>query len=93
MNSADAEALGILMLQLNSKMNDSVWFVQEKGTPEELSGYRRQAAEVMSALLDIVNTIYEQHPHLRPQDLGGPCPVNPGIFKDRFYVPVSDDQP
>jgi hypothetical protein len=87
MNSTDTEALSLLVLQLNAKMNDSVGFVKEKGTPEEFTAYRLQAAEVMGALHGIAEALYVQHPHLRPAELGGPYSIDPAVFKDRFYVP------
>jgi hypothetical protein len=87
MNSPDAEALSLLVLQLNAKMNDSVWFVKEKGGPEEFNAYRQQAAEVMGALHGIAETLYARHPHLRPAELGGTYAIDPAVFEDRFYVP------
>lgn len=86
MNSADAETLGLLILQLNAGMNDSVRFVKEKGTPEEFTAYRLQAAEVMGALHGIAETLYAQHPYLRPAELGGTYSVDPAVFKDGFHV-------
>jgi len=86
MNSTDAEALSLLILQLNARMNDSVRFMKEKGTPEEFTAYRLQAAEVMGALHGIAETLYAQHPHLKPSELGGTYSVDPAVFKDSFYV-------
>lgn len=80
----------MLLLQLNAKMNDSVWFVKEKGTPHEFATYRRRAAEVMATLLDAAEFVYAGHPHLRPDYLDGTYVVSPAIFKDRFYVPKDD---
>jgi hypothetical protein len=91
MNSADTEALSLLVLQLNAKMNDSVGFVKEKGAPAEFAEYRRQAAEVMGALHGIAETLYARHPHLRPTELGGTYSLDLAIFKDRFYVPEQHD--
>jgi hypothetical protein len=91
MNSADTEALSLLVLQLNAKMNDSVWFVKEKGAPEEFAEYRRQAADVMGALHGIAESLYARHPHLRPAELGGTYSLDPALFKDRFYVPSQND--
>jgi hypothetical protein len=87
MNSTDTEALSLLVLQLNAKMNDSVAFVKEKGTPGEFTAYRRQAAEVMGALHGIAETLYARHPDLRPVELGGTYSIEPTVFEDRFYVP------
>ena len=87
MNSADAEALSLLMLQLNAKMNDSVAFVKEKGAPEEFTAYRLQAAEAMGALHGIAETLYARYPDLRPRELGGAYSIDPAVFEDRFYVP------
>ena len=87
MNLADSEKLGILLLQLNSLMNDSVWFVKEKGDEAEFLAYRRQAAEVMGALCDAMNSIYVKHPELQPRDLGGQYTIDKAIYSNRFYVP------
>ena len=91
MNSVDTEAISLLMLQLNAKMNDSVWFVKEKGAPEEFTTYRLQAAEVMSALHGIAETLYSRHPHLRPTELGGTYSIDPAVLEGRFYVPRQND--
>ena len=91
MNSTDAEALSLLILQLNARMNDSVAFVKEKGASEEFTAYRLQAAEVMGALHGIAETLYAQHPHLRPAELGGTYSVDSAVFKDRFHVPERHD--
>ena len=88
MNSPAAEALSLLVLQLNAKMNDSVAFVKEKGTPGEFDAYRLQAAEVMGALHGIAETLYARHPHLRPAELGGTYLIAPAVFENRFYVPT-----
>lgn len=87
MNSSDAEALSILMLQLNARMNDSVWFVKEKGDPQEFAAYRQRAAEVMGALHEVAESIYAQHPRLRPRELGGQYVVDANVFAGRFYEP------
>lgn len=87
MNNAEAEALSILMLQLNSKMNDSVWFVKEKDTLEAFEEYRMQAGQVMGTLFLIMKAIYDKHPDLRPVQLGGEYVLDTSIYKDRFYTP------
>jgi hypothetical protein len=91
MNSADAEKLSTLILQLNSLMNDSIWFVKEKGDGEEFLAYRRKAAEVMAALSDAMELIYAKHPDLRPRELGGNYVLDRAIFSNHFYVPASPD--
>jgi hypothetical protein len=91
MNSPDAEALSLLVLQLNAKMNDSVAFVKEKGRPDEFTAYRLQAAEVMGALHGIAETLYVQHPDLRPVELGGAYSIDSAIFRDRFHVSTQRD--
>ncbi len=87
MNSTDSEKLSILMLQINSLMNDSVLFVKEKGSSEDFQDYRKLAGEVMGALGDVMNSIYAKHPQLRPKELGGAYYLNSDIFADRFYEP------
>ncbi|HVK55416.1 MAG TPA: hypothetical protein VM532_10355 [Burkholderiales bacterium] len=81
-----AEKISVLMLQLNSKLNDSISFVRDNCSKEEFEAYRKVAGMLMgSILLDIEEPIYQEHPTLRPHDLDGPYKVDPRIFEPRFY--------
>ena len=85
MQEVDAEKISILMMQINSQLNDSVAFVRDKGTEAEFTEYRRKAAYVMGRAIDILNDLYVDHPRLKPEYMGGSYVVDSGIYKDRFY--------
>ena len=81
-----AEKISILMLQLNSKLDDSVAYVRDNCTQEELEVYRRAVGKIMGAILmDIEEPIFKEHPSLLPDGLGGPNKIDPNIFEPRFY--------
>ena len=86
MNSEVAEKISILMMQINSQLNDSIAFVRDNCTQEEFEAYRRDAGKIMGEiLLKIVNPLYSNHPELLPEALDGTYKVNPEIFEPRFY--------
>jgi hypothetical protein len=86
MNVEVAEKLAILMLQINSKLNDSVAYVRDTCDKEEFEAYRKAVGNLMGAiLLDVEEPIYKEHPSLRPDGLDGPYKVDPKIFEPRFY--------
>jgi hypothetical protein len=81
-----AEKISILMLQLNSKLDDSIAYVRDHCSQEEFEEYRRAAGKIMGAiLLDIEEPIFKEHPSLLPDGLGGPNKIDPKIFAPRFY--------
>jgi hypothetical protein len=74
------------MLQINSKLQDSIAFVRDSCPADEFEAYRKAAGGVMgSILLDIEEPIYTEHPLLRPEGLDGPYRVDPIILDPRFY--------
>jgi hypothetical protein len=86
MNVEVAEKLAILMLQINSKLNDSVAYVRDTCDKEEFEAHRKAVGNLMGAiLLDVEEPIYKEHPSLRPDGLDGPYKVDPKIFEPRFY--------
>jgi len=86
MQESDAEKISILMMQINSKVNDSAAFVRDNGTDKEYQEYKRNAGQVTKNILDIASRIYVDHPNLKPQQLGGKYQVDESIFADRFYA-------
>lgn len=81
-----AEKIGVLMLQINSKLNDSVAYVRDNCSQEEFEAYRRSIGKIMGTILiEIENPIFKQHPSLMPDGLGGPNKIDPKIFEPRFY--------
>ena len=81
-----AEALSLLMMRINSNLNDSVALVRDACSAEDLQWYRREAGKVMGALcLDIEERLWVEHPSLRPREMDGDCLVDPANFEPRFY--------
>ena len=82
-----AEALSLLMMRINSNLNDSVAFVRDKCSAEDLHWYRREVGKVMGALcLDIEEKLWAQHPDLRPREMDGDYVVDYSNFEPRFYA-------
>ena len=81
-----AEALSLLMMRINSQLNDSVALVRDRCSAEDLQWYRREVGKVMGAVcLDIEEKLWAEHPDLRPRELDGNYEVNPSNFEPRFY--------
>jgi len=86
MTKDDAEKLSILMMQINSMMNDSVAFVRDNDKDEIFDGYARTAGKIMGSLfLDIEEKLWNKYPELRPEQMDGDYKVDPKIFQPRFY--------
>jgi hypothetical protein len=63
-----AEALSLLMMRINSNLNDSVALVRDKCSAEDLHWYRREVGKVMGAVyLDIEEKLWAEHPGLKPR--------------------------
>ena len=81
-----AEALSLLMMRINSNLNDSVALVRDKCSAEDLHWYRREVGKVMGALcLDIEARLWAEHPGLKPREMDGSYVVDPSNFEPRFY--------
>jgi hypothetical protein len=82
-----AEALSLLMMRINSNLDDSVALVRDKCSVEEFQWYRREVGKVMGALyLDIEEKLWAEHPELRPREMDGNYVVDPSKFEPRFYA-------
>jgi hypothetical protein len=82
-----AETLSLLMMRINSNLNDSVALVRDACSGEDLQWYRREAGKVMGALcLDIEERLWAEHPSLRPREMDGDYLVDPANFEPRFYT-------
>jgi hypothetical protein len=81
-----AEALSLLMMRINSNLNDSVALVRDKCSAEDLQWYRREVGKGTGALcLDIEEKLWTEHPELRPREMDGDYVVDPSNFEPRFY--------
>jgi hypothetical protein len=79
-----AEALSLLMMRINSQLNDSVALVRDKCSAEDLRC--REVGKLMGAsCLDIQEKLWAEHPSLRPRQMDGDYVVDPSNFEPRFY--------
>jgi hypothetical protein len=86
-----AEALSLLMMRINASLDDSVAFVRDKCSAEDLQWYRREVGKVMGALyLDIEEKLWAEHRSLRPREMDGEYAVDPTNFEPRFYAVRND---
>jgi hypothetical protein len=85
MKKEDAEKLSILIMQINSQIDQSIAFVQDRGSESEFKQHRFMAAQAMGRLIDILTSLYEDHPFLKPVSVGGTYEVDPQIFSNWFY--------
>ena len=86
MDIKTAEALSLLIMRINSQLNDSVAFVRDKGSAEDLHWYRREAGKIMGSLyLDVQERLWSEHPSLRTREMDGDYSVDPSNFEPRFY--------
>jgi hypothetical protein len=59
------KALSLLMMCINSNLNDSVALVRDKCSAEDLHWYRREVGKAMGAVhLDIEEKLWTEHPSL-----------------------------
>jgi phytoene/squalene synthetase len=66
-----ARRISDLMLDVTARLDESVALVQERGSAEELERYRGAVARILGEmLLEVLNPIYEEHPELKPPELG-----------------------
>lgn len=92
MDIKTAEALSLLMMRINSNLNDSVALVRDKCSAEDLHWYRREVGKVMGAVyLDIEEKLWTEHPSLRPREMDGEYTVDPTNFDPRFYAIRNDE--
>lgn len=65
-----AADISALMLDIGSKLDTSVSFVQQTCDESEFNTYRSAVGEIMGRMLiDIMTPIYTQHPELKPKEL------------------------
>lgn len=71
MNLQTAESTSILVCKLNAALDTQLANIQQGCEPDELKQQRRLFATAMAGLLNIANSIYHEHPSLKPTQMGG----------------------
>jgi hypothetical protein len=62
-NKDIARNLSKLMLDIASRLNDSLYEVQEKCSEEEFKNYRRKVGSLMGTVAtEVLNPLYREHP-------------------------------
>lgn len=65
-----ATNINSLMLDYRSKLSQSMEFVRENCSDEEILRYRKALGKVMGyMIIDIMEPIYDEQPNLRPPEL------------------------
>ena len=91
MNRENAEKLSVLLMQLNAKMDDTVYFVKENDEKGLFQDYHRTAGKIMASLyLDIQKKLWEEYPELITNQMGGEYQVEPELFEPKFYESKED---
>ena len=86
MTKEEAEKLSLLILRINSLLDQSVAFVQDKNCANLFDDYKLIVGKIMGSLyLDIEEPIWSEFPELRPVQMDGPYEVDPSVFEPRFY--------
>lgn len=69
-NKDVAETISLLMLDIGSRIDESISLVKEHCSDTEFDMYRKAAGKVMGEMLiSIMNPIYKEHPDLKPREL------------------------
>ncbi len=65
-----AQQISNLMLEFQSRLDNSIAMVRANCSPEEFANYRRAVGRVMGEmLLAVLNPLYKEHPSLKPPEL------------------------
>ncbi|WP_444893707.1 hypothetical protein ACJJIE_04575 [Microbulbifer sp. TRSA001] len=77
-----AEKTSLLALKLGAQIDSNLALIKTACSEEEFKAYQRATGRVMTELLvGFMNPIYEQHPSLKPKEMGGEYEVDPKIYK------------
>jgi hypothetical protein len=66
MNRETAEYLNQLMLDLGSRLSDSVGVVKERCSAEERAAYIKPVSHMLALSFDVLDLIHRQFPDLKP---------------------------
>ena len=92
MNTSDAKLLSEQLLRITVALNESIGFVRERSTPEEAEEYKKAIAKVLGNLYwHVTDPLWEKHPSLKPENLGGPYKVDRSSFGSVFPKKECDE--
>ena len=81
MNSELAEKTSLLALKVGAELNKHLHEIKNECSSEEFFAFRESTAKIMGELqFGFMNPIYEEHPDLKPRELGGEYDINPAIY-------------
>jgi len=70
-------------LKISRMLDKQLYKIQEKCDKKEASLFAKRTGYVLAYLLtEIMNPIYDEHPDLKPKQLGGPYEIDPEIYKN-----------
>lgn len=71
MKKETAKSINALMLDIGSRLDESVMLVKNTCSDDEFRAYRKAIGIIMGTMLiDVMNPIYEEHKSLKPKELG-----------------------
>ncbi|WP_444916852.1 hypothetical protein [Microbulbifer sp. JMSA003] len=77
-----AEKTSLLALKIGAAMDNNLALIKDGCSEQEFKNYQQATGKVMGELLtSFMNPIYEQHPSLKPKEMGGEYEVDPKIYK------------
>lgn len=95
MDIEQAERTSLLLTGMNATLNRHLLQLQPQMEHEEFRALCQDFGRVMGEMLSVVNPLYQRHPQLKPEGLGGPYPVEfvevPEALFARKAIPPSAD--
>lgn len=85
MKNDDAKILSEQLLQITFTLAESIEFVRARSTEEDSEEYTKAMGRVLANIYwHITDPLWEKHPSLKPDNLGGPYKVDIGSFESVF---------
>lgn len=82
MNKELAEKTSIIALQFGAKIDKHLAVIKDECDENEFKKYQQSVGKIMSLfLMDFMNPIYEEHPSLKPKQMGGTYEVSSEIYE------------
>lgn len=69
MTRETAEYLNSLILEISSRLNDSVGVVKVKCSKDEVEAYSKPVSHMLALGFDVLDFIHQQYPDLKPASM------------------------